>query len=232
METIELIKRSRAGDKLAREQVIKANMPLVYSIVKRFAGRGYDAEDLSQIGAIGLIKAVDNFDESKGFAFSTYAVPVIMGEIKRIFRDGGAIKISRSLKEKSIKVQAMRDKFLSKNLREPTVSELAALSGYDVEELSEILNIINPVVSINMLTEEGSEEIDIPVDDSDKMFDRLSLEQVMTTLTETERLLIEYRFYQGKTQCETAKILNVSQVQVSRKEKAILLKMRNKLDSA
>lgn len=179
-----------------------------------------------------MIKAVDNFDESKGFAFSTYAVPVIMGEIKRIFRDGGAIKISRSLKEKSIKVQAMRDKFLSKNLREPTVSELASLSGYDVEELSEILNIINPVVSINMLTEEGSEEIDIPVDDSDKMFDRLSLEQVMTTLTETERLLIEYRFYQGKTQCETAKILNVSQVQVSRKEKAILLKMRNKLDSA
>ena len=151
-----------------------------------------DYDDLFQAGCVGLIKAVDNFDESKGFAFSTYAVPVIMGEIKRIFRDGGAIKISRSLKEKSIKVQAIRDKFLSKNLREPTVSEL----------------------------------------DSDKMFDRLSLEQVMTTLTETERLLIEYRFYQGKTQCETAKILNVSQVQVSRKEKAILLKMRNKLNSA
>lgn len=215
-----------------RDKKITENIGLVHSIANRFRNRGADYDDLFQAGCVGLIKAVDNFDESKGFAFSTYAVPVIMGEIKRIFRDGGAIKISRSLKEKSIKVQAMRDKFLSKNLREPTVSELASLSGYDVEELSEILNIINPVVSINMLTEEGSEEIDIPVDDSDKMFDRLSLEQVMTTLTEPERLLIEYRFYQGKTQCETAKILNVSQVQVSRKEKAILLKMRNKLDSA
>ncbi|MFR5371256.1 MAG: sigma-70 family RNA polymerase sigma factor, partial [Eubacterium sp.] len=215
-----------------RDKKITENIGLVHSIANRFRNRGADYDDLFQAGCVGLIKAVDNFDESKGFAFSTYAVPVIMGEIKRIFRDGGAIKISRSLKEKSIKVQAIRDKFLSKNLREPTVSELASLSGYDVEELSEILNIINPVVSINMLTEEGSEEIDIPVDDSDKMFDRLSLEQVMTTLTETERLLIEYRFYQGKTQCETAKILNVSQVQVSRKEKAILLKMRNKLNSA
>lgn len=215
-----------------RDKKITENIGLVHSIANRFRNRGADYDDLFQAGCVGLIKAVDNFDESKGFAFSTYAVPVIMGEIKRIFRDGGAIKISRSLKEKSIKVQAMRDKFLSENLREPTVSELASLSGYDVEELSEILNIINPVVSINMLTEEGSEEIDIPVDDSDKMFDRLSLEQVMTTLTETERLLIEYRFYQGKTQCETAKILNISQVQVSRKEKAILLKMRNKLDSA
>lgn len=215
-----------------RDKKITENIGLVHSIANRFRNRGADYDDLFQAGCVGLIKAVDNFDESKGFAFSTYAVPVIMGEIKRIFRDGGAIKISRSLKEKSIKVQAIRDKFLSKNLREPTVSELASLSVYDVEELSEILNIINPVVSINMLTEEGSEEIDIPVDDSDKMFDRLSLEQVMTTLTETERLLIEYRFYQGKTQCETAKILNVSQVQVSRKEKAILLKMRNKLNSA
>ena len=215
-----------------RDKKITENIGLVHSIANRFRNRGADYDDLFQAGCVGLIKAVDNFDVSKGFAFSTYAVPVIMGEIKRIFRDGGAIKVSRSLKEKSIKVQAMRDKFLSENLREPTVSELASLSGYDVEELSEILNIINPVVSINMLTEEGSEEIDIPVDDSDKMFDRLSLEQVMTTLTETERLLIEYRFYQGKTQCETAKILNISQVQVSRKEKAILLKMRNKLDSA
>ena len=215
-----------------RDKKITENIGLVHSIANRFRNRGADYDDLFQAGCVGLIKAVDNFDESKGFAFSTYAVPVIMGEIKRIFRDGGAIKVSRSLKEKSIKVQAMRDKFLSENLREPTVSELASLSGYDVEELSEILNIINPVVSINMLTEEGSEEIDIPVDDSDKMFDRLSLEQVMTTLTETERLLMEYRFYQGKTQCETAKILNISQVQVSRKEKAILLKMRNKLDSA
>ncbi len=215
-----------------RDKKITENIGLVHSIANRFRNRGTDYDDLFQAGCVGLIKAVDNFDDSKGFAFSTYAVPVIMGEIKRIFRDGGAIKVSRSLKEKSIKVQAMRENFLAKNLREPTVSELAELSGYDIEELSEILNVINPVVSINMMTEEGSEEFDIPVDDSDEMFDRLSIDQVMTTLTETEQLLIKYRFYQGKTQCETAKLLNISQVQVSRKEKAILLKMRNKLDSA
>lgn len=215
-----------------RDKKITDNIGLVHSIANRFRNRGADYDDLFQAGCVGLIKAVDNFDESKGFAFSTYAVPVIMGEIKRIFRDGGAIKVSRSLKEKSIKVQALRDKFISENYREPTISELSELSGYDIEELSEILNILNPVVSINMLTEEGSEEIEIPVDESDKLFDKLSIDRVMTSLSESERRLIYYRFYQGKTQCETAKLLKISQVQVSRKEKAILLKMRNKLDSA
>lgn len=214
-----------------REQRIVDNIGLVHSIANRFRNRGADYDDLFQAGCIGLIKAVDNFDESKGFAFSTYAVPVIMGEIKRIFRDGGPIKVSRSLKEKSIKVQAIRDRFVRRELREPTLTELAGLSDVDVNELSEILNIINPVVSLSYTTEDGDEEIDIPVDDSDRLFDRLSISQVMSTLSDREQLLIKYRFYEGKTQCETAKLLGISQVQVSRKEKAILLKLREKLSA-
>ena len=118
-----------------RDEMISENIGLVHSIAKRFTGRGADYEDLFQSGCVGLIKAVDNFDESKGFAFSTYAVPVIMGEIKRIFRDGGAIKVSRSLKEKSVKAQYLRDKFMERELREPTVSELSQMLGCDINEI-------------------------------------------------------------------------------------------------
>jgi RNA polymerase sporulation-specific sigma factor len=214
-----------------REQRIVDNIGLVHSIANRFRHRGEDYDDLFQAGCIGLIKAVDNFDESKGFAFSTYAVPVIMGEIRRLFRDGGPVKVSRSLKEKSIKVQAVRDSFIRKELREPTLSELANNSGVDINELSEILNIINPVVSLSYTTDEGEEEFDIPVDESDRLFDKLSINQVMSTLNERDRLLIKYRFYEGKTQCETAKLLGISQVQVSRKEKSILIKLRQKLSA-
>lgn len=212
-----------------RDQKIVDNLGLVHSIANRFRNRGVEYDDLYQAGCVGLIKAIDNFDKSKGFALSTYAVPVIMGEIKRIFRDGGPIKVSRSLKEKSIKVQAIRDKFINKELREPTISELAELADLQVEELSEILNILNPVMSLSMITDDGDEEMDIPIDDSDKLFDRLSINQVMKTLTTKEQLLIQYRFYEGKTQTQTAKLLGISQVQVSRKEKSILMKLREKL---
>lgn len=212
-----------------RDEMIVNNLGLVHSIANRFRGRGADYEDLYQAGCVGLIKAVDNFDKTKGFAFSTYAVPVIMGEIKRIFRDGGPIKVSRSLKEKSIKVQAVRDKFISKELREPTISELSDLCNINVYELSEILNIINPVVSLSYITDDGDEEMDIPIDESDTLFDKLSISQVMSVLPEKDQQLIKYRFYEGKTQCETAEILGISQVQVSRKEKAILIKLKEML---
>ena len=210
--------------------MIEDNIGLVHSIAKRFKGRGEDYDDLYQAGCVGLIKAVDNFDESKGFLFSTYAVPVIMGEIRRLFRDGGAVKVSRSLKEKSIKVQAIREKFIKKELREPTVSELSELCGIETEELSEVLNIINPVVSLSCTTEDGDETIDIPVDDTDKLFDRLSVHQAIRDLSNDELLLIKYRFYEGKTQCESAKLLGISQVQVSRREKQLLAKLRAKLE--
>ena len=214
----------------SREQMIKDNIGLVHSIAKRFKGRGEDYDDLYQAGCVGLIKAVDNFDASKGFLFSTYAVPVIMGEIRRLFRDGGAIKISRSLKEKSIKVQAIRERFVKKNLREPTLSELSQISGIDKEELSEVLNVINPVVSLSCTTDDGDETIDIPVDDTDKLFDRLSVHHAIKDLSNDELLLIKYRFYEGKTQCESAKLLGISQVQVSRREKQLLAKLRTRLE--
>ena len=213
-----------------RDKMIEDNIGLVHSIAKRFKGRGEDYDDLYQAGCVGLIKAVDNFDESKGFLFSTYAVPVIMGEIRRLFRDGGAVKVSRSLKEKSIKVQAIREKFIKKELREPTVSELSELCGIETEELSEVLNVINPVVSLSCTTEDGDETIDIPVDDTDKLFDRLSVHQAIKDLSNDELLLIKYRFYEGKTQCESAKLLGISQVQVSRREKQLLSKLRTRLE--
>lgn len=212
-----------------RNSIIENNIGLVHSIAKRFKGRGVEYDDLFQCGCVGLIKAVDNFDETLGYKFSTYAVPVIMGEIKRLFRDGGAVKVSRSLKEKSLKAQAVREQFMSRELREPTVSEFAELLGCDISETAEILNVINPIISINQFGEDGSEDFDIPVDDSDKLFDRLSVNQVLSALSEQERRIVDCRFYKGKTQSETASLLGISQVQVSRKEKALLLKLREKL---
>lgn len=211
---------------LTREEKIEKNIGLVHSIAARFKGRGVDYEDLFQNGCVGLIKAVDNFDESKGFAFSTYAVPVIMGEIKRIFRDGGAIKVSRSLKEKAIKAQSVRDKFIKSNLREPTVTELADLLDVSAEETAEILNVITPMLSLNSFGEDGDSTIDIPVDESEELFDKLSVSQLLTHLTRDEQRLIDYRYYKGCTQSATAKELGISQVQVSRREKAILKKLR------
>jgi RNA polymerase sporulation-specific sigma factor len=212
-----------------REKTINDNIGLVHSIANRFKGRGAEYEDLFQAGCVGLIKAVDNFDEGKGFAFSTYAVPVIMGEIKRIFRDGGAIKVSRSLKEKSIKVQSIREAFVKKELREPTLSELALLSGYSAEELSEILNVLSPVASLSSFLEEECSELDIPYDESENLFNRISVNQLLSKLNKTEQNIIKYRYFEGKTQCETADLIGVSQVQISRKEKAILKKLRELL---
>lgn len=214
-----------------RSQMIEENIGLVHSVAKRFKGRGVDYEDLFQSGCIGLIKAVDHFDEEKGFQFSTYAVPVIMGEIKRVFRDGGAIKVGRSLKEKSLRAQVLRDRFLKKELREPTVSELADMLGCDVNETAEILNVIYPMLSINQFGEDGSADFDIPVDDSENLFDRLSLSQIIDTLDSDEKKLIDYRFYKGQTQSVTANSLGISQVQVSRKEKAVLRKLRERLNN-
>ncbi|MCI9146561.1 MAG: sigma-70 family RNA polymerase sigma factor [Eubacterium sp.] len=211
---------------LTREEKIENNIGLVHSIAARFKGRGVDYEDLFQNGCVGLIKAVDNFDESKGFAFSTYAVPVIMGEIKRIFRDGGAIKVSRALKEKAIKAQSVRDKFIKSNLREPTVGELAQLLDVSAEETAEILNVITPMLSLNSFGEDGESTIDIPVDESDLLFDRISVSQLLSHLSPDEQLLIDCRYYKGCTQAVTAEKLGISQVQVSRREKVILKKLR------
>lgn len=211
--------------------MIEENIGLVHSIASRFTGRGVEYEDLFQTGCIGLIKAVDNFDASLGYRFSTYAVPVIMGEIKRVFRDGGSIKVSRALKEKSLRAQRIREAFAKKESREPTVGELSALLGCTDCETAEILNVINPMLSLDSFGEDGDESLDIPVDYREELFDRLSLAQVMEKLGAEERFIINSRYFKGRTQAETASSLGVSQVQISRKEKEILRKLRSMLSS-
>ena len=219
METIELIKRSRAGDKLAREQVIKANMPLVYSIVKRFAGRGYDAEDLSQIGAIGLIKAVDNFNVNFEVKFSTYAVPVISGEIKRFLRDDGMVKVSRTLKENGIRIKRAAEMLAIRLGRDATLEELSAATELAREDIVMALEASSEVESLHktVFQKEGSEIL---------LMDKIPLEQLLGELGEKERKLIELRYFEDKTQTQTAKLLDMSQVQVSRLEKKIIGSMR------
>lgn len=210
-----------------REQMIEENVGLVHSIAHRFTGRGVEYDDLFQSGCIGLIKAVDRFDKSKGFAFSTYAVPVIMGEIKRIFRDGGAIKVSRSLKEKALKAQSLCDKFEKQELRQPTISELSAMLSISVEETAELLNIMTPMLSLNSFGDDGENTIDVPVDESEQLFNRISVNQLMKYLDDVEKQIVDLRYYKGLTQQRVAELLGVSQVQISRKEKRLLQKLRS-----
>lgn len=209
-----------------RDKMIENNIGLVHSIANRFKGRGVDYDDLFQSGCVGLIKAVDNFDESRGFAFSTYAVPVIMGEIKRIFRDGGAVKVSRSLKEKAIKAQSLREKFINDKMREPTVTELSNLLDCSPEEIPEILGVIAPMVSLSTSSDDGKYTIDVPVDESDEIFNRLIVHRLFKFLDDTEKAIVDMRYYKGFTQAKTAAALGISQVQVSRKEKSLFQKLR------
>ncbi len=235
METIELIKRSRAGDKLAREQVIKENMPLVYSIVKRFIGRGYDTEDLSQIGAIGLIKAVDNFNLNFEVKFSTYAVPMISGEIKRFLRDDGMVKVSRTLKENGIRVRRAAEALAGELGRDATLEELSAATELGKEDIVMALEAGNEVESLHktVFQKEGSEillmdRVPSEKNESEAVVNQLLLEQLLAELDDRERRLIELRYFEEKTQIQTAGLLGMSQVQVSRMEKKILSSMRRK----
>lgn len=235
METIELIRRSRAGDKLAREQVIKENMPLVYSIVKRFKGRGYEVEDLSQIGAIGLIKAVDNFNMNFEVKFSTYAVPMISGEIKRFLRDDGMVKISRTLKENGVRVRRAAESLAAELGRDATLEELSAATELKKEDIVMALEAGNEVESLHktVFQKEGSEillmdRIPSEKNESEAVVNQLLLEQLLEELDERERRLIELRYFEEKTQTQTASLMGMSQVQVSRMEKRVLGSMRKK----
>lgn len=235
METIELIKQARAGDKMAREQVIKQNMPLVYSIVRRFAGRGHDLEDLGQIGSIGLIKAVDNFNLDYEVKFSTYAVPLITGEIKRFLRDDGMVKVSRTLKENGFRVRREAEILAGKLGRGATLEELSAATELKREDIIMALEAGNEVESLHktVYQKEGSEislmdRIPSEKDESEAVLNRLILEQLMEELEDRERRLIELRYFHDKTQMQVADILEMNQVQVSRMEKKILRSMRQK----
>lgn len=212
-----------------REKLIEENLGLVHACANKFRGRGTEYDDLFQAGCVGLIKAADGFDSSRGFAFSTYAVPVILGEIKRIFRDGGAVKVSRSLKEKGRVLLHEKEKMALETGTEPTISALAERLGWEVEETAQVINAALPPVSLTQDDESGGGQIDVPVDNENEMFERLDLSRVIDTLNERDREIIEWRYFRCATQSVTAKQLGMSQVQVSRREKKILTLLRTKL---
>ena len=213
-----------------REEVICGNIGLVHSCARRFIGRGIEYDDLFQAGCMGLIKAADGFDEKRGLKFSTYAVPVILGEIRRLFRDGGAVKGSRSLKEMSMRASREREDFISREGREPTVSEMADLLGVGVEQAAEALSAAMPALSLTKAGEDEGEQLDVPVEPPDELLtDKLALQQVLCELDSLDRALIVLRYLKSNTQQATAEKLGMTQVQVSRRERAILEIMRRKL---
>ena len=206
------------------------NLGLVHLCANRFRGRGVEYDDLSSAGCIGLMKAVNAFDTERGVRFSTYAVPVILGEIKRLFRDGGTVKVSRSMKELSMRVVRLRDELRMQNGTEPTVQQLSREMGVEENDIVQALCVSIPPVSLTDPEEGGEGQLDIPVPPPDtEIGDVLALRQIMQTLSEQDRLLLTMRYYQNKTQSQTAQALGMTQVQVSRREKKLLLAMREEL---
>lgn len=213
-----------------RERLIEQNMGLVHACANKFRGRGLEYDDMFQAGCIGLIKAVDGFDPQRGFAFSTYAVPVILGEIRRMFRDGGSVKVGRAMKEKARAVLKQSAQLAEELGREPTIGEIAQSLGMDSTQAAEALAAGMPVLSLTSDGEGEDRQMDIPVDSMDEsVSDRIALHEVMRGMPERDRKLIELRYFQGLTQVKTADQLHMSQVQVSRREKEILLRMRKNL---
>ena len=229
-EAISLAKR---GDKEALEFVVTNNLGLVWSIVRKFLNRGHEADDLFQIGSIGLIKAVEKFDPSFEVRFSTYAVPMIMGEIKRHIRDDGIIKVSRSLKEISVKARSAMDRLSKELCREPTVSEVAEAIGVEVDELVMALDATVAPESINAVVTDDGKELESIIDDGANMeqnvINRLAVKEALQNLEPRERQIIVLRYFGDKTQSQIASQLGISQVQVSRIEKKVLSRMRDKM---
>lgn len=214
----------------ARDQFILDNLGLVHSLAHRLKGRGIEYEELYSAGCVGLIKAVEGFDPSRGLKFSTYAVPVILGEMKRLFRDGGTVKVSRSLKELSVRAVRERDRLCVSLGREPAISELAEVLGVDPAMAADALGASLPPLSLTADDDEGGGQIDLPVaSPEDLMADRLALRDLLAALPERDRRLLTLRYYGGKTQTQTAEALGMTQVQVSRREKKLLLALREKL---
>ncbi len=218
---------------MTRDERICQNLGLVHTCAHRFIGRGIEYDDLYQAGCMGLVKAIDGFDESRGLKLSTYAVPVILGEIRRLFRDGGTVKVSRSLKELSLKVGRERDRFQAEHGREPTVGELAERLRLEREQVVEALGAALPALSLTRSgDEDNGDEIDLPIAAPEEaVTDRLALQQVLGSLPEHDRQLIEWRYFRRKTQQYTADQLGMTQVQVSRRERAILRELRRLLTS-
>ncbi|MBQ8572443.1 MAG: sigma-70 family RNA polymerase sigma factor [Ruminococcus sp.] len=214
-----------------RHKKVEENLGLVHSIAKRFSGKGVDYEDIVSAGCIGLIKAIDNFDESLGYKLSTYAVPAILGEIKRIWRDGGSIKVSRKIKELSLKAAKINEQSIKENGRELTVAELSLRLSASKEDVTEALSSARLPLSLSGYSDEDDEqELCIPVDSAEEsLAEKLTLKKAIDELSAHDRNLITLRYFKSKTQSETAKILGTTQVQISRKEKKILATLRLKM---
>lgn len=236
-EKEELWDRIEKGDKEARERFIQGNLRLVLSITKRFAGNNENADDLFQIGCIGLIKAIDNFDRSVGVKFSTYAVPMILGEIRRFLRDNNSIRVSRSLRDTAYKAIYAKESLMKKNQKEPSVMEIADEIGLSKEEVVYAMDAIqSPVSLFEPVYSEGGDTLYVMDQISDKSnkeetwVEKMALSDAMKRLTNRERNIIEMRFFKGSTQMEVANEIGISQAQVSRLEKNALKSMKNYLN--
>lgn len=215
---------------ISRSEIIENNLGLVHACANRFRGRGIEYDDLYQAGCIGLIKATDGFDDTRGVRFSTYAVPVILGEIKRLFRDGGSVKISRTLKELSLKAARVSEKILKENGMEATVSQIAQALDIDEETAAQAVTAMRPTVSLTQVEEEGGGQIDVAVDShEEEIAEMISLKEVLKTLPQKDREIIVMRYWGNKTQSNVAKALGMTQVQVSRREKKLLSLIRQTL---
>lgn len=231
--TCELIRQAKEGNKKAQEILVEENTGLIWSVVKRFQGRGYDKEDLFQIGSIGLLKCIDNFDLERKVKFSTYAVPLIMGEIKRFLRDDGLVKVSRSLKEASYKIKREKEHYEKLYNREPTLKEIAATLDMDESDILMAMESGQDVCSLHQVIyqNEGDEihledKLEQQSDLIEQTVDNIYIQELLQKLNEQERKLIELRYFQNQTQAVIAGIMGISQVQVSRMEKKILEKLR------
>lgn len=211
------------------EKIIERNIPLVHSCARRFVNRGVEYDDLFQAGCLGLTKAARGFDEGRGFEFSTYAVPAILGEMRRIFRDGGAVRVSRSIKERARLVWAEKEKLSTILSREPTVKEVADFIKADVSETSELLLAFQPVLSLTPAEDGFGPQLDVPVESQEKIDEIICLEACLDALCDSDRRIIDLRYYKAKTQSDVARELGMSQVQISRREKKILQVIREKM---
>lgn len=228
-QTIELLKKVKQGDEGAKNQLVVSNMGLVKSIVAKFTGRGIEYEDLLQIGSLGLVRAIMNFDFKFDVKFSTYAVPMIMGEIKRFLRDDGAVKVSRSLKESAMEIYAANEKLKEKLLRDPTINELAEETGKTPEEVVSATEAMLKPVSLNEIIHDDSKTqfIDLLYEsDKDEALDNIMLKELLKKLNKKEREILMMRFSLDKTQNEIANMLGISQVQVSRLITRIIEKLK------
>lgn len=235
-DTRALMERAHQGDKKARDKLIEENVGLIWSIVRRFKNRGVELEDLFQIGSIGLIKAIDKFDCSYEVQLSTYAVPMIMGEIKRYLRDNSMLKVSRSLKELAYKIYQVREELEKKLGREPEVKELAQVLKVQAEDIVAAVEAVRDVESLQMVIYSGDgadisllERLEDKEDRNEQMLNCMMVEQLLEYLGQDERRLVEMRYFQDMTQSSIAKELGMSQVQVSRMEKKILRFLREKV---